>query len=142
MIEAQLPLHETRGIFPGLNLTHVKNTGVAFSLLDSRGEALGTYALIAFGFGALIVVAVYFWRTALTERCLLTALALIMGGALGNLLDRLLSGSVTDFVDVYFGNYHFYIFNVADSAISIGAVLILLGSFRQKETTLSPPSQA
>jgi len=80
--------------------------------------------LTLLGLVALVVVGVYFWRTANEDRLMLTSLALILGGAVGNLLDRIASGSVTDFIDAYLGTYHWHTFNVADSAITIGIFLM------------------
>ena len=80
------------------------------------------------GLAALAAVAVYFWFTPVHHRGLLVALALVVGGALGNLLDRALTGAVTDFIDVYVGTHHWPAFNVADSAISIGIVMMAIDS--------------
>jgi lipoprotein signal peptidase len=76
------------------------------------------------------VVAVYFWRTPANQKLLLSALALIMGGAVGNLIDRILLHAVTDFLDVYVGSYHWPTFNVADSAITVGIGLLALETLR------------
>jgi len=135
LVEEHLPLHQQMEILPGfLNFTHVKNTGVAFGLFAANGSNRGTLILTLLGLLALVVVGVYFWRTSLQERLMLTSLALILGGAVGNLLDRIAAGSVTDFIDAYVGQYHWHTFNVADSAITIGiclmAVEILLAGKR------------
>ena len=71
---------------------------------------------------------------------LLVALTVIIGGAVGNLLDRIARGAVTDFVDFYFGTYHWHTFNVADTAISVGIGLMILGSFRHRPTDPAPAS--
>ncbi|MDX1643541.1 MAG: signal peptidase II [Thermoanaerobaculia bacterium] len=128
LIEARLPLFGRYEVVPGfLNLVHVRNRGVAFGLLSEHGSASwGVLLLVVLGLGALTVVAIYFRRTPPTERLLLVSLALIMGGAVGNLVDRIGSGAVTDFVDAYYGTYHWHTFNVADSAITIGIVLMLI----------------
>lgn len=128
-IEQTFPYPSGRVLIPGfLNLTHVRNTGVAFGLLPAHGELTGTLILAGMGLIALGMVTFYFWRTPDSDRFLLTALALILGGAVGNLLDRLAAGAVTDFIDVYVGTYHWPSFNVADSAISIGIVILILDS--------------
>jgi signal peptidase II len=120
-----------RVIIPGmLNLVHTSNPGVAFGwLADSRSPWL-TSVLIAF---SVAVIALLVWLLA-TDRagdwlgkC---GLALILGGAAGNVLDRVLRRSVTDFIDFHVGSYHWYTFNVADSAIVIGASLVVLELFR------------
>lgn len=128
-IEQTFPYPSSRVLIPGfLNLTHVRNTGVAFGLLPAHGELTGTLILAGMGLIALGMVAYYFWRTADDDLFLLTALSLIMGGAVGNLFDRLAAGAVTDFIDVYIGSHHWPSFNVADSAISVGIVFLAIDS--------------
>ena len=130
-IEQTFPYPSSKVIIPGLlNLTHVRNTGVAFGLLPAHGELMGTLILAGMGLVALGVVGYYFRRTPDSDLFLLAALSLILGGAVGNLLDRLAAGAVTDFVDVYVGVHHWPSFNVADSAISVGIVLLALDSLR------------
>jgi signal peptidase II len=132
MIEAHLPFHSSQPVVSGLfNLTHVRNSGVAFGLFASDGGR-GSWFLVLLGLVALAAVAVYFRFTPSHDRFLLTALALVVGGAVGNLIDRTTSGAVTDFLDLYTGAHHWPAFNVADSAISIGIVLMLFDSFRQR----------
>jgi len=112
------------------NLVLAHNTGAAFSFLDNAGGwQRWMFSAIA------IVAAVWIVRLLrLHEQQLIfcLALALVLGGALGNLIDRITYGYVVDFLDFYWGNYHFPAFNVADSAISVGAALLLLDSFRKK----------
>ena len=130
-VEANLALHRPHEVIPGfLNLTHVANRGVAFGLFSGIDSPLRTTVLTVLGLAALGVVAFYYARVDSAQRLLLTALALILGGAVGNLTDRVLAGSVTDFIDAYLGSYHWHTFNVADSAITIGVGLILWDSFR------------
>jgi signal peptidase II len=132
LVEVHLPHHVAQPVIPGfLNLTHVRNTGVAFGLFASEGASTG-WLLTVLGLGALTAVTVYFWFAPNRDRSLLVALALVVGGALGNLIDRVASGAVTDFVDVYVGAHHWPAFNVADSAISIGIVLMAFDSFRPR----------
>jgi signal peptidase II len=127
LVELHLPHHVAQVVVPGLlNLTHVRNTGVAFGLFAAGGHVPTAWVLSGLGLVALAVVSLYFWRTAAQHRLLLVALALVLGGAVGNLLDRMMSGAVTDFVDVYVGTHHWPAFNVADSAISIGLGLMAL----------------
>jgi signal peptidase II len=131
LVEAHLRDQGSLTVIPGLlNFIHVRNTGVAFGLFPAHGDMRGTLLLVALGLLALGLVAYYFWTTALEERLLLIALAAIMGGAVGNLVDRLARGAVTDFIDFHARGYHWHTFNIADSAISIGIVLMLLGSLR------------
>ena len=125
-VESRLALHDSLDLLPGLSLTHVRNTGVAFGLFASRGELTGTVILTLFGLAALVVVLRYFQLTPIGEWRILTALALILGGAVGNLFDRIAQGGVTDFIDAYVGTYHWHTFNVADSAITVGIALLAI----------------
>lgn len=114
-------------VIPGLlNFVHVENTGVAFGMLAGHGDGDGWLTLSVLGMAALALVGYLFWRTPAEDRLMLTSLALIMGGAVGNLIDRVANGAVTDFIDAYFRSYHWYTFNVADSAITIGISLMIL----------------
>ncbi len=132
MVEAHLSDHASIEVIPGLlNFTHVRNTGVAFGMFASRGNVYGTLILTLLGIAALVFVGYYFRIVPRHDRMLLLALALVMGGAVGNLLDRILRGAVTDFVDFYYGTYHWHTFNVADTAISVGIGLMILGTFRR-----------
>ena len=129
-VETVLPEHVPMQIVPGfLAFTHVKNTGVAFGMFAAHGSLSQTLLLTALGLGALGVVAIYFWKTPIEDRRLLWALSLILGGAVGNLLDRIATGEVTDFIDAYYGSYHWHTFNVADSAITVGICLMAIDIF-------------
>jgi signal peptidase II len=99
----------------------------------------GSWLLTLLGLAALTAVGVYFWFTPSRDRLLLVALALVVGGAVGNLIDRVLAGAVTDFVDVYVGLHHWPAFNVADSAISVGIALMAFDSLRLHKTS-GPPA--
>lgn len=124
-VEAHLAGHAPVRLLPGLvSLTHVRNTGVAFGLFPAEGSLLGLLLLSLLGLAGFSLLAYYFLHTPLDQRLLLASLALVLGGAVGNLVDRVASGAVTDFVDVYFRSYHWYTFNVADSAITIGIVMM------------------
>lgn len=140
LVELHLPHHAAHPVIPGfLNLTHVRNTGVAFGLFASEGGAGGTWLLTLLGLAALTAVGLYFWYAPPGDRLLLVALSLVVGGAIGNLIDRVSSGAVTDFIDVYVGTNHWPSFNVADSAISIGIVLMAIDSFRARKEPSSKP---
>lgn len=131
LVEVHLPHSASHAVVPGvLNLTHVKNTGVAFGLFARQGSDGGSWLLVVMGLVALGAVFLYFRLAPAQNRLLLTALGLIVGGAVGNLIDRLASGAVTDFVDIYVGSFHWPAFNVADSAITVGIGLMILDSFR------------
>jgi signal peptidase II len=112
-------------LIPGfLDLVLVENTGVAFGLFAAGSSTAGVLGLTLLGMIALGLVLYYFWRTPETNRVVLVSLALILGGAIGNLIDRVMSGSVTDFIDAYVGTHHWPTFNAADSAITVGIVLL------------------
>jgi signal peptidase II len=133
LIETHLAEQSSHEVIPGLlHISHVRNTGVAFGLFAEPGRDGGSWLLSLFGLIALGLIALMFRRTPAGDRRLLLALALVLGGAVGNLLDRVWSGAVTDFIAVYLGSYRWPDFNVADSAISIGLVLILFDSFRSR----------
>lgn len=128
LVEVHLDSHMAQPVVPGLlNLTHVRNTGVAFGLFASNGIS-ASWVLTGLGLLALSAVSVYFGFASPRDRGLLVALALVVGGAVGNLIDRIASGAVTDFIDVYVGIHHWPSFNVADAAISVGIVLMAVES--------------
>lgn len=111
-----------------LNLTLVYNTGAAFSFLsDAGGWQRWFFAILASGVSVMLVI----WLAKLSDRqkLLSLSLALILGGAVGNLWDRMAYGHVIDFIDVYYGAYHWPAFNVADSAITVGAILLVIENF-------------
>ena len=140
MVEVHLPHYPPLPVIPGfLSLTHVRNTGVAFGLFASQGGTGGSWLLTLLGLAALTAVGIYFWYAPVKDRLLLIALSLVVGGAIGNLIDRVSSGAVTDFIDVYVGLHHWPSFNVADSAISIGIVLMAIDSFRSHKDPKTTP---
>ena len=127
IVRQMVPLHETVNVIPGLlDLTHVQNTGAAFGLLNAAEFPYKPAVMIVIAAIALIAIAVYGAQLGFHERMARLGLSLILGGAFGNLIDRALIGHVVDFVDVYWRNSHFWAFNVADAAITIGAILVLL----------------
>ena len=129
VLEALAP-GELRRVLPGLfNLTHVRNRGAAFGLFGESESAAILVFLIGFSLVALALVLGLLWR-GVASGTTGWGLALIFGGALGNLLDRLRSGSVVDFLDFYVGGHHWPAFNLADSAIVVGAGLLLLDVLR------------
>jgi signal peptidase II len=132
-IIGSMDLYQSIQILPFFNLTYVHNYGAAFSILYDAG-GWQRYFLSAL---ALIVSAVIVWwlRQSTKQQVLLpVAFSFILGGALGNVLDRILHGYVIDFLDFYYGSYHWPAFNVADSAIFIGAALLIIDMFVNKET--------
>ena len=120
-----LELHQPYAVFPSLNFTLAYNTGAAFSLFaDAGGWQTVFFTLIAV---LAIVIIIRMLRSLKQDQFQQgLGLALILGGAFGNLIDRIAFSRVTDFIDVYYGGWHFATFNIADMAISIGAVLVIL----------------
>jgi signal peptidase II len=122
-----LTYHVPVPLLPFLNLTLVHNTGAAFGFLSSASGWQNLF-FIAVAVVAVGVVLSMLRKLKSSELQLAVALVLVLGGAVGNLIDRLIYGYVIDFIDFYIGSWHFWTFNVADSAITIGAILLLLDS--------------
>jgi signal peptidase II len=126
LIRASIPLYGKVVVIPDLlDLTHVRNTGAAFGMLNSVDFPFKTVIIALVATAALIGIGIYAAGLSPHERVARLGLALILGGAAGNLIDRLVAGHVVDFVDVYWRDYHFWAFNVADSAITIGVTVML-----------------
>lgn len=127
-IANSMQLYESIPLMPLFNLTYVHNQGAAFSFLSQAG---GWQRWFFAGMAIIIsgILAIWLTRLKSHETLLATALALILGGAIGNLVDRLAYGYVIDFLDVYYENWHWPAFNIADSGITVGVGLMLLESF-------------
>jgi signal peptidase II len=124
-VDRWMPLHHSIPIIDGLfNLTYIRNTGAAFGIFAGSAAAFRLPFLILFSLVAVGFVLSMLRRLPPDQTGLISALAFIIGGALGNLIDRLLYGEVIDFLDFYWGNYHWPAFNVADSFITIGVLII------------------
>jgi signal peptidase II len=120
-----VPLFETRPLVSGLvDLVHVRNEGVAFGLLNNLDMRYKWALTTALAMAALLGIAYYANHVRREEWLARLGLSMILGGAIGNLIDRALHGYVLDFVDVYWGTWHFWAFNVADASISVGAILV------------------
>ena len=127
MVEQHIALYAHIQIIPGFfRLTHTENTGAAFSLFADSTAPWKTGLLIAFSVIALVVVSILLWKNHHAQVATGVGLALIMGGALGNLWDRLARGRVVDFLLLYVKRYQWPVFNLADSAIVVGAGLLVL----------------
>lgn len=124
---ALLQYNEPIAVLPSVNFTLIYNTGAAFSFLANSHYARHFLTILAIVVSAGIIV-VLFKRN--LSFCSSVALAMILGGALGNVIDRFRFGYVIDFIDFYIGSYHWPTFNVADAAISIGALLLFIGSLK------------
>lgn len=127
-IAASMQLYESIQIMPFFKLTYVHNTGAAFSFLSEAG-GWQRWFFAGLALAISIVIAVWLTRLKRHETLLAVALALVLGGAIGNLIDRLAYGYVIDFLDVYYESWHWPAFNIADSAITLGVILMLAESF-------------
>ncbi len=125
-VASNIPLHDSVTVIPGcFHLTHVENTGAAFGLFAESTAQWKIGALVSFSIIALMVVSALLWKHSHSLSTTTIGLSLILGGATGNLWDRMMTGHVVDFLDFYIGSYHWPAFNVADSAIVIGAMLLV-----------------
>jgi signal peptidase II len=133
IVDRTMSLHQSIPIIDGFfSLTYVRNTGAAFGIFAGSHEAFRLPFLILVSVLALGFVVVMLKRLHDEEKGLITALSLIIGGAIGNLIDRVLYGEVIDFLDFYWSNYHWPAFNVADSCITIGVLITLFYLIRAK----------
>ena len=121
-----IPLYDKVPLNSFINLTHQKNTGAAFSFLAQAG-GWQRWFFVVLAAGVSAVIAVWLWRIRNDGQTVLAAgLAMVLGGAIGNLIDRVVLGHVTDFIQVWFGGWAFPSFNVADAGISVGAALLII----------------
>jgi signal peptidase II len=126
-VRSYLPLYSSQTIVPGLvDLVHVQNAGVAFGLMNELDHPQKSLFTTSLAVVALLGIAYYVRHIRPEERWARAGLSLILGGAIGNLIDRVRHGFVLDFMDIYWGDWHFWAFNVADAAISVGVVFLLL----------------
>ena len=136
VIDSQFDLNQSIPVIDGfLDITYVRNTGVAFGIFSSISSPVKSMLLSAFTTVAAVIVVVYSVRSPARNRLLQLALSLILGGALGNLYDRLTYGYVIDFIELYVGAYHWPTFNVADSAITTGVVLLGLEILKNESSS-------
>ena len=127
-IAGSMKLYESIQIMPFFKLTYVHNPGAAFSFLSEAG-GWQRWFFAGLALAISVVIAVWLTRLQKHETLLAVALSLVLGGAVGNLIDRLAYGYVIDFLDVYYDTWHWPAFNIADSAITVGVMLMLLESF-------------
>lgn len=126
LVSQKIALSDSIDVIPGVfRLTHVQNQGAAFGLFAEWPSEWKVAMLIMFSIAALAVVSALLWKNGNALNATAIALSLVFGGALGNLWDRVVSGRVIDFLDFYFGSHHWPAFNIADSAIVVGALLLL-----------------
>ena len=139
LVDRLMDLHESRPIVDGIaRLTYVQNRGAAFGILSDADLPYQSILFSAISILALLAIAFYAYKLPATSRLPQLALAFIMGGAAGNLLDRARLGYVIDFVDVHWGRHHWPAFNVADSAITIGVCLLILDILKNPQREPSP----
>jgi len=139
LIKTHFSAYDSITVIPGLfNIVHTENPGIAFGMLANASGPWRDILLIGFSAIVLIAISAMLLRPSTQRDSLLrTAFAFILGGAFGNLYDRIVNGTVTDFVEVHAGQHYFPAFNVADSAITVGACLLLLDMWWAKERRVS-----
>ncbi|MCH6545099.1 MAG: lipoprotein signal peptidase [Deltaproteobacteria bacterium] len=134
IVDRTIPLHHSIPVIDNLfNLTHIRNTGAAFGILAGRSGWVRSSFLLFFSLVAMGFIIVLLRRLPENEKTLTIALSFILGGAIGNLLDRLLYGEVIDFLDFYWSRYHWPAFNAADSFITVGVILTLFRLIQSKD---------
>jgi signal peptidase II len=134
IVVRNMALHQSIVLVDGFfALTYVRNTGAAFGVLAGRMHALRIAFFLAVSAGAVALLAWFLRGIAAERRALVAACGAVIGGAIGNMIDRIASGEVVDFLDVFVGTYHWPAFNVADSAITVGVLVLCLDAFRQPE---------
>lgn len=130
LVQRFIPVFDSVTVVPDLiDLVHIHNAGVAFGLMNDMDHPYRSALTLGLALAALAGIVYYSRQIHQGERLARTGLSLILGGAVGNLIDRVRLGHVVDFIDVYRGSLHFWAFNVADAAISCGAVLIFIELF-------------
>lgn len=128
-IDTDMKLYESIPVLDGFfNLTYVRNTGAAFSMFADMSETYRVPFFVGVATVAAVAILYFVHTTPASQKLVLVACGFVLGGAIGNLIDRVAYGSVIDFLDVYWGDWHWPAFNVADSFISIGVGLLLLSS--------------
>jgi len=127
-----MQLYQRIELIPFFNLFYIHNDGAAFSFLSDQ-TGWQRWFLSAISLFISIGIFVWFRKVRATQRLLILSLVLVLGGAIGNLIDRVVFGYVVDFIDFYVGDWHFATFNIADSAVSIGAVLLILDTIKNPE---------
>jgi len=125
LVHRQLDWYEHISVFPHFNIVHLRNTGVAFSMFSGNSQLIFITLAIVVSAGILI----WLRRNPKGQTLVAVSLCLILAGAIGNAIDRATRGYVIDFLDFYWGSWHFAAFNVADTAITIGAALMILDAF-------------
>jgi signal peptidase II len=140
IVEAKVSAMDTIRVIPGFfDIVHSQNRGVAFGIFNDSTSEWRTTLLIVLSVAAVGFIGAMLWRPSKLDGWPLWGLSLVLGGAAGNVFDRILYGHVTDFLEVYVHDYHWPTFNVADSAIVIGSGLLILDMLRPKRQAANVP---
>lgn len=132
-VDSVMSPHDSFSVISGLlNITYVRNPGAAFGFLANASPGLRSIFFLAVTATAIVLILYFIFKSGKEGLLLTCSLSLILSGAVGNLIDRIRFGEVIDFIDFYLGSYHWPAFNIADSAISVGAVLLIVGMFKKK----------
>jgi len=140
LIESHVSFSDAYRVIPGFfDIVHSENRGVAFGLFNDSTSEWRTTVLVLLAISAVVVVSALLWNAQRLESRSRWGLALILGGAAGNVVDRILYGRVTDFLEFYLGEYHWPTFNLADSAVVVGSGLLLIDLLRSKRQAANVP---
>ena len=133
-----LRIHESVTVIAGFfNLVHARNRGMAFGIMNRPDINFGFYILLCASLTAIVLLLIWFFRLKHDNTRITVGISLILGGAVGNLIDRLRFRAVIDFLDFYLGSYHWPAFNVADSAITVGTFLVAISLLFQPKSHVS-----
>jgi signal peptidase II len=139
LIVRRIPFYGSVPVIPGFfDLTHIHNTGAIFGMFSRSGSSWPLVVLSVLSLAAIVLIAIFFLQSPPSDKLTRLSLALIMSGALGNQVDRFVRGYVIDFLDIHVRGFHWPTFNVADSCISVGAVVLLAAVFLRKPHASDP----
>jgi len=140
LVNTHIPLYYSKRVIENFfNLTHVRNPGVAFGLFADQDSEYKALVFIFISSVAIIAILIIYYQTPDDKKMVRTGLIMIFSGAIGNLIDRVVYKEVIDFVDIFFGNYHWPAFNFADACITIGVGLMILDLFQGHPEEKDPP---
>ena len=140
LVNTQIPLYYSIKVIDDFfNLTHVRNPGVAFGLFADQDSEYKVLVFILIATVAILAILILYHQTPDDKKMVRTGLIMIFSGAIGNLIDRVVYKEVIDFVDIYFGNYHWPAFNFADACITIGVGFMILDLFQGEPEQKDPP---
>jgi len=140
LVVVNIHLHYSIRVVDGyFNITHIRNSGVAFGLFAGHSSEYKALFFVAISSVAVIAILAFFHQTPDEKRMVQTGLILIFSGAIGNMIDRLVHKEVIDFLDFFYGTFHWPAFNVADSCITIGVTLMILDAFQKSPAHHAAP---